>query len=291
MREAGRCSTATWRTSRTGCWPSLADGPIPGAQVGPYAIRRRLGEGGMGVVYLAEREDLGSLRGDEGAARRLGVARAARAFRQRAAHARSAQPPVHRRGSTTPDTLADGTPWFAMEYVEGLPLTEYCARAAAARSPSGCGCSATSARRSSTRTSTWSIHRDLKPSNILVTADGTVKLLDFGIAKQLETLDACRRPTTRTVVRLMTPAYAAPEQIRGERVGRPDRCVLRSASCCTSCWPGSRRSICRIGRRREADAIILERDAAAAVAAVRPDSTASACTPAARRGRISTCCA
>ena len=61
------------------------------------------------------------------------------------------------------------------------------------------------------------IHRDLKPSNILVRDDGTVKLLDFGIAKQLEQLDEADR--TQTGLRLMTPAYAAPEQVRGDPVG------------------------------------------------------------------------
>jgi serine/threonine-protein kinase len=62
------------------------------------------------------------------------------------------------------------------------------------------------------------IHRDLKPSNILVKSDGSVRLLDFGIAKQLESLDL-PIDQTMTGLRLMTPAYAAPEQIRGERVG------------------------------------------------------------------------
>ena len=62
------------------------------------------------------------------------------------------------------------------------------------------------------------IHRDLKPSNILVKKDGTVKLLDFGIAKQLESLDEAADPT-RTALRLMTPAYAAPEQLQGGRAG------------------------------------------------------------------------
>ena len=69
-----------------------------------------------------------------------------------------------------PTRCADGTPWFVMEYVEGVPLTTYCRRARVADRASGCGCSATCARRCSTRIGTLIIHRDLKPSNILVTA-------------------------------------------------------------------------------------------------------------------------
>ena len=70
------------------------------------------------------------------------------------------------------------------------------------------------------------IHRDLKPSNILVKADGSVRLLDFGIAKQLDSAgDPCVEHT-RTGLRMMTPAYAAPEQIRGETCERPDRCLF-----------------------------------------------------------------
>src|SRR5207253_7394723 len=62
------------------------------------------------------------------------------------------------------------------------------------------------------------VHRDLKPSNILVKPDGSVKLLDFGIAKQLDSLEG-PVDRTRTGLRLMTPAYAAPEQILGDPVG------------------------------------------------------------------------
>lgn len=191
------------------------DGP-PTETFGPYRVLRLLGEGGMGMVYLAKRDDLGSL----AAIKVLRDAWPSPARRERFAaeqrilarlnHASIAH--FHDAG-----TMADGTPWFVMEYVDGVALTDYC------------------------RTHGTSIegriellrlvcdgvrhahqhaviHRDLKPSNILVTADGTVKLVDFGIAKHLEESEASPA-ATRTGFRLMTPAYAAPEQIRGEQVG------------------------------------------------------------------------
>src|SRR5262249_29180441 len=113
--------------------------------------------------------------------------------------------------------LPDGTPWFVMEFVEGLPLTEYC-RAHE--------CSITDRLRLFRAVADAVqhahqhaiIHRDLKPSNILVKADSSVKLLDFGIAMQVEILEL-PVDQTQTGLRLMTPAYAAPEQIRGGQVG------------------------------------------------------------------------
>ncbi len=113
------------------------------------------------------------------------------------------------------NTLEDGTPWFVMEYVDGAPLTEYCRK-------NDCTieerlkllrlvCEAVQYAHQHAL-----IHRDLKPSNILVKRDGNVRLLDFGIAKQMESLDT-GVDQTRTALRFMTPAYAAPEQVRGER--------------------------------------------------------------------------
>jgi hypothetical protein len=103
-----------------------------------------------------------------------------------------------------------------MEYVDGVPLTRYCnqencsigRRLALFRDV----CDAVQHAHQHAV-----IHRDLKPSNILVKSDGAVRLLDFGIAKQLDSLDEPQH-MTRTGLRLMSPAYAAPEQIRGERV-------------------------------------------------------------------------
>jgi serine/threonine-protein kinase len=191
--------------------------PPPGAQeFGPYRVQKMLGEGGMGVVYLAEREDLGSLVAIKVLRDAwLSPARRDRFTVEQQTLAQLNHPSIARLYDA--DTLADGTPWFVMEYVEGLPLTEYCTRKPCSierrlqlfRSV----CEAVQYAHSNAV-----IHRDLKPSNIFVKSDGTVRLLDFGIAKQLESLDG-PVDQTMTGLRLMTPAYAAPEQIRGDRVG------------------------------------------------------------------------
>jgi len=194
---------------------------LPFKEFGPYRIKHALGEGGMGVVYLAERIDLGSLV----AIKILRDAWLSPARRERFASeqrtlAQLNHPSIARLYDA--DTLDDGTPWFVMEYVEGVPLTEYCSQHA----PS------IDQRLQLFRTICEAvqyahqhavIHRDLKPSNILVKQDGTVRLLDFGIAKQLDSLDPPvgqkGSDHTMTGLRLMTPAYAAPEQIRGEHLG------------------------------------------------------------------------
>ncbi|HEY1263552.1 MAG TPA: serine/threonine-protein kinase, partial [Terriglobales bacterium] len=183
---------------------------------GPYRIKSTLGEGGMGVVYLAEREDLGSqvaikvLRDAW-----LSPARRARFASEQRTLAQLNHPSIARLYDA--DTLADGTPCIIMEYVEGLPLTEYCRRHQCSVEQRlelfRAVCEAVQYAHQHAV-----IHRDLKPSNVLVKQDGGVRLLDFGIAKQLDSVDA-PVDQTRTGLRLMTPAYAAPEQIRGDRIG------------------------------------------------------------------------
>jgi serine/threonine-protein kinase len=190
--------------------------PLPGQQFGPYRIERLLGEGGMGVVYLGRRDDLGSA-----AAIKilrdawLSPARHERFLREQRALARLSHPSIAQIYDA--DTLSDGTPWFAMEYVEGTALTAYCdgkkAGLQARMRLFQAICEAVQHAHSHAI-----IHRDLKPSNVLVTADGAVKLLDFGIAKQLDDTGAAA-DQTRTALRFMTPAYASPEQVRGEPVG------------------------------------------------------------------------
>ena len=186
-----------------------------GRRIGPYRLTRMIGEGGMGVVYLAERDDLGTT----AAVKVLRDAWVSPGRRERfAAEQRTLAQLNHPAIARMYDagTLQDGTPWIVMEHVEGVPLTDACrARGLGIRE-----------RLLLFRTVCEAVvhahqhlvvHRDVKPSNILVRDDGSVKLLDFGIAKQLEQLSDADR--TQTGLRLMTPAYAAPEQVRGEPVG------------------------------------------------------------------------
>ncbi len=187
----------------------------PFKDFGPYKILRLLGQGGMGVVYLAEREDLGNqvaikiLRDAW-----LHPSRRERFESERKVLAQLNHPSIAHLYDA--DTFSDGTPWFVMEYVEGLPLTEYCRthscnvdrRLQLFRAV----CEAVQYAHEHAV-----IHRDLKPSNIFVKHDGSIRLLDFGIAKQMDSLEG-QVDQTRTAQRIMTPAYASPEQIRGARI-------------------------------------------------------------------------
>jgi len=185
-------------------------------EFGNYKIKHVLGEGGMGVVYLAEREDLGSLVAIKLLRDAwLSPARRERFSIEQRTLAQLNHPCIARLYDA--GILGDGTPWFVMEYVDGLPLTEYCRHRECSIDQRlrlfHAVCEAVLYAHQHAV-----IHRDLKPSNILVKNDGSVRLLDFGIAKQMESSGA-EAEQTRTVLRLMTPAYAAPEQIRGDRVG------------------------------------------------------------------------
>ncbi len=184
--------------------------------VGPYRLASLLGEGGMGTVYLAEREDVGSRVAIKFLRGALSPARAARFTAEQRTLAQLNHPAIARLYDA--DVLPDGTPWFAMEYVAGVPLTDFC-RARVPSLPdrlklfrSVCDAVQDAHRH-------LIVHRDLKPSNILVTDEGRVKLLDFGIAKQLDEEIDDPANVTLTSLRLLTPAYAAPEQLRGGRIG------------------------------------------------------------------------
>jgi serine/threonine-protein kinase len=187
-----------------------------GRQIGPYRTERVLGEGGMGTVLLATRADLGT----KVAIKVLRDAWISPARRKRFALeqrtlARLNHPNIARLLDA--DTLETGAPYFVMEYVDGVPLDTYCA---------GRNLTAPEVLRLFKRVceavqyahQNMVIHRDLKPSNILVAPDGTVKLLDFGIAKQINDMDM-PVDRTRTGLRMLTPAYASPEQVTGEAAG------------------------------------------------------------------------
>jgi serine/threonine-protein kinase len=194
----------------------LLDAPLPSVAFGPYRATRVLGEGGMGVVYLGERADLGSVAAIKVLRDAwLSPARRERFLAEQRTLAQLVHPAIAQLHDA--DTLADGTPWFALEYVDGVPITEYCRSRGTTLDGRlelfAAVCAAVQHAHAHAV-----IHRDIKPSNILVTHAGAAKLLDFGIAKHLEGF-AEPVDQTRTGLRVMTPAYAAPEQIRGERVG------------------------------------------------------------------------
>ena len=187
----------------------------PGSTVGPYRILREIGSGGMGVVYLAGRDGMA---GELYALKivRWPSAELSRRFQQE-------QAILSRLEHTNVARLLDigktagEKPYFVLEYVEGEPIHRYCERMGMGREERlrlfRQVCAAVRYLHQN-----LVIHRDLKPANILVTADGTVKLVDFGIAKLLEAsgvLGSSLGSAVETSAGLMTPNYASPEQIRG----------------------------------------------------------------------------
>lgn len=195
-------------------------GPTPGSRIDRYQLLERVGEGGMGIVYRAERAD-GAY--EQTVALKLvkpgmdseAVLRRFRSERQILAGLR--HPGIAR---LLDGGLHEGRPYLVVEFVDGEPITAYCERRGLAIDErlalfeQVCEAVAYAHRN-------LVVHRDLKPSNILVTEAETgraqVKLLDFGIARLLQGSDD-RPAITQTGDRVLTPAYASPEQISGERV-------------------------------------------------------------------------
>jgi eukaryotic-like serine/threonine-protein kinase len=195
----------------------------PGDRIGPYELIREIGQGGMGRVFLADRAD-GQF--EQQVALKLvrpgpyGGEIVGRFLRERQILARLQHPNI--ASLLDGGVTSDGRPYFAMEYVAGEPITTYCDRKALDIRHRlllfTAVCDAVQYAHQN-----LVVHRDLKPSNTLVTPDGQVKLLDFGIAKVLhEQASDDRAGTDPTLTRLgsgpMTPEYAAPEQVRGEPV-------------------------------------------------------------------------
>ncbi|HEX7071223.1 MAG TPA: protein kinase, partial [Rhodothermales bacterium] len=189
----------------------------PGTRVGRYRIIERIGRGGMGTVYLAERADDYRQRVALKLVKRgMDTDEILSRFRhERQILARLDHPNIARL--LDGGAAEDGRPYLVVAYVEGEPIDAYCdARRLSVDERLGLFehvCEAVRYAHAS-----LVVHRDLKPSNILVTESGEVKLLDFGIAKLLEDDDDASAPLTRTGMHRLTPAYAAPEQIRGEPV-------------------------------------------------------------------------
>ena len=199
--------------------PALDESDLKaGALVGPYRLLRELGVGGMGSVWLAERAD-GTLKRQ--VALKLPRASWARGLAERMARERDIlasleHPNIARLYDAGTD--AQGRPFLALEYVEGKPIDVYC-RELALNVRSRLTLLLQVARAVAFAHSRLVVHRDLKPSNILVTADGQVRLLDFGIAKLMEGDSAKETQLTQLAGRALTLDYASPEQIRGEPIG------------------------------------------------------------------------
>jgi serine/threonine protein kinase len=187
----------------------------PLSQLGPYFIQREIGSGGMGVVYEATRTDgsyqkrvaIKVLRRDLSSRLFLTRFEQERQILARLEHPHIAS--IFDAGETP-----QGDPYFVMEYVDGVPITRYAEqRALSIPQRLDLFLQACDAVQYAHRNLT--VHRDLKPGNILVTEAGAVKLLDFGVAKLMETRGggAVDAPATEA---LLTPAYTSPEQIRRE---------------------------------------------------------------------------
>jgi serine/threonine-protein kinase len=189
--------------------------PEPGHHVGSYRLIRELGHGGMGSVWLAERAD--------GVFKRTVALKlphvtwigglAQRMARERDILATLEHPNIARLYDAGVDEL--GRPFMAMEYVEGQGIDRYCTERRLTVEQI-LPLILQVARAVAHAHARLVVHRDLKPGNILVTADGSVRLLDFGVAKLLESQTG---EQTQFAARAFTPDYAAPEQIDGAPIG------------------------------------------------------------------------
>ncbi|CAN5604627.1 hypothetical protein BH23BAC4_BH23BAC4_03700 [soil metagenome] len=188
-----------------------------GERVGPFQIEKLIGAGGMAAVYQGSRADgaFEQIVALKFVRKELSVVFRERFIDERAILARLEHPAIARL--LDGGFASDGSPWLAMEYIDGQPITEYCDNNRLTineRLSVFCQvCEAIQFAHGQ-----LVIHRDLKPSNMLVNKDGRAVLLDFGIAKLLEDpdLNGTEMPAGRRAVLPRTPAYAAPEQVEGE---------------------------------------------------------------------------
>src|SRR5579864_389657 len=191
---------------------------LVGRRLGPYELLEQIGEGGLGEVYRAVRAD--GMYGKEVAVKLIRSCLntdffVARFKNERQILAGLEHPNIARLldGGVT----EEGLPYLVLEFVAGMPIDEYAARHALSiterlklfRSV----CSAVQYAHQN-----LVVHRDLKPGNILVTESGVAKLLDFGIAKIVDSGEETTKDRTLTLMRIMTPDFASPEQVRGESI-------------------------------------------------------------------------
>ncbi|MBQ0929792.1 serine/threonine-protein kinase [Ideonella alba] len=219
LAEADADSGTSFQTLPPIAATDTATAPELPGDIGPWRPSRLLGEGGMGTVWLAERVDgllkrPAALKLPRGAWRQAGLAE--RMARERDILARLDHPhiaPILDAGVTP-----EGQPWLALAFVEGQPIDEYVAarslglRERIALLLQVAGAVAHAHAR-------LVVHRDLKPGNILVTSEGEVRLLDFGIGKLLDDEAGEGLALTQQLGRVMTPWYASPEQVHGQPIG------------------------------------------------------------------------
>jgi eukaryotic-like serine/threonine-protein kinase len=206
-----RVETADFATSPAGALP---------ASVGPYRLLRELGRGGMARVWLAERTDMLQARQvalklpyrDSGNWRDAALAE--RLAREREILATLEHPHIARLYDA--GVAADGQPWLALEFVAGERIDKH---AATLPLQQRLRLFVQAVRAVAHAHAQLVVHRDIKPANLLVTAQGELKLLDFGIAKLLSQGVAEATELTQQAGRAFTPQYASPEQIRGEPLG------------------------------------------------------------------------
>jgi serine/threonine protein kinase len=191
---------------------------LEGRMFGPYRVLRLLGSGGMGTVWLAQRSD--GLFARQVALKLVHANLSGPSLTERFARERSILATLnhpHIARLLDAGVTDEGQHYLAIEYIEGIPLTTYCDQhCLPIEERVELMLQVLSAVRHAHQNLT--VHRDLKPSNILVTAEGHVRLLDFGIAKLLTEGAAHETELTLLGGRALTPEYASPEQIAGQPV-------------------------------------------------------------------------
>lgn len=220
LLRSDRAATPTLRAAIESAAIELLDEQVTallGTQIGPWQLRRFIAQGGMGAVYLAERTD-GAF--EQRVAVKLltpgliSPDALSRFASERRILASLDHPHIARLldGGTSPA----GMPYLVMEYIEGQPINAYCwEHALSIRERLALFCKVCSALAFAHQN--LIVHRDIKPSNILVTEQGEPKLLDFGVAKLVDR-DAANAAMTVADLRALTPRYASPEQLKGERI-------------------------------------------------------------------------